>query len=345
MADAQIPRLTRSGIPEIMLRLIARRMVCALAVWLAASLPALPQKTDAAQQPDSSQQPGSFYWVNFHSPKDQSIVTWVTRALTVDDWTAIREIGVMYDSALVITSKRITPQSLPDTDSFDVWNVSLTSHLVTPILKGVNLRWLAMLRFYPSFPMEPVVLYNNCRQCAANTYFTAFHYNVVTRRWEARWVNGGNGVTVWNSSHPEGIDWTQVYAVMTGGDGIAHLVTWNHFDFGPNRPPEDSIFRYDVDPFSGLDRTAVISGKPADAMKTALCSAQDAVAGLARGQDSDLCKDLLHPGRSRERARRSSEKSGHGAEFSKPLRGVPARRTAPPNTAAPPESKSAPQHQ
>lgn len=302
--------------------MIPRPIAAVVAALLVAAIPALSQQPEA-----SPRQPGSFYWVNFHSPKDQSIVIWVTRSLAVEDWTNIREIGVMYDSALVVTTNRATPQSLPDTDSFNVWNVSLINHLVTPVLKGVNLRWLAMLRLFAGAPMEPAVLYDNCRQCAANTYFTTFHYDVATRRWEARWVNGGDGVAVWNTNHPAGMDWTQVYAVTTGGNGIAQLVTWNHFDFGPGKPPEDSIFRYDVDPFSGLDRIAVVSPKEVEAAKVALCNAQDAVTGLARGQDSDLCREVLHK----------------PARFSKPLRGVPARRLAPPHTPAPPEKKSAPQ--
>jgi hypothetical protein len=304
-------------------------MLALILALFAGAVPAFSQQPDAAQKPpDSARQPTDFYWVNFHSPKDQSIVVWVTRSLTVEDWTAIREIGVMYDSALVVTTNRATPESLPDTDSFNVWNVSLTNHMVTPLLKGVNLRWLAMLRLFASSPMEPAVLYDNCRQCAANTYFTTFHYNVATRRWEARWVNGGEGVAVWNTDHPAGMDWTQVYAVVTAGNGIAQLVTWNHFDYGPGKPPGDSIFRYDVDPFSGLDRTAVVSGKQLDATRIALCSAQDAVTGLARGQDSDLCGEVLHK----------------PARFSKPLRGVPARRPAPPHTQAPAQNKPAPKH-
>lgn len=330
-----------------MLRLFPRRVFSAIAVFLAASGLSFSQAPDATQKADSAQQTETFHWVDFHSSKDQSIVVWVTRSLAVEDWTAIREIGVMYDSALVVTTRRATLQSLPDTDSFDIYNVSLTSHLVRPLLKGVNLRWLAMLRLYASSPMEPAVLYDNCRQCAANTYFTTFHYNLATRCWEARWVNGGNGVAVWNANHPAGMEWTQVYAVMTAGNGIAQLVTWNHFDFGSGKPPEDSIFRYDVDPFSGLDRTAVVSGKQADAVKTALCTAQDAVTGLQRGQDSELCLNLLHPGRSGERTHRKNEhadKSGQATKFNKPLRGVPAKTPAPPNTPAPSESKTAPQH-
>jgi hypothetical protein len=305
-----------------MFRLTSRLITAVMAALFFVSVPAFTQQTG------SSDQPGSFYWVNFHSPKDQSIIIWVTRSLAVEDWTNIREIGVMYDAALVVTTNRATAQSLPDSDSFNVWNVSLTDHLVTPVLQGVNLRWLAMLRLFASAPMEPAVLYDNCRQCAANTYFTTFHYDIATRRWEARWVNGGNAVAVWNTTHPAGMEWTQVYAVMTGGNGIAQLVTWNHFDFGPGKPPEDSMFRYDVDPFSGLDRTAVVSGRELDAMKVTLCNAQDAVTGLARGQDSELCSEVLHKPRA----------------FRRPLRGVPARKLAAPHTPAAAENKTAPKH-
>lgn len=291
-----------------------RRLIGLVSLLLVASTPML------------CQEPGSFYWVNFHSPKDQSIVVWVTRSLAVANWTAIREIGVMYDAALVVTSDRATPQSSPNSDTFNVWSVSLTTHAVTPILKGVNLRWLDPLRFVTDTPLEPSILYNNCRQCAANTYFTTFHYNIVNHQWEARWTNGGEGVTVWNESHPPGMQWTQVYAVMTHGNGLAQLVTWNHFDYG-GRSTQDSIYSYDVDPFTRLDRTVMLSGKQADAMKVQLCTAQNAVTGLAQGQNSVLCQDLLHhPGRLG------------------PLRGVPARRLAPPPKKSPAASKTAPEH-
>src|SRR5580700_6067948 len=106
-----------------------------LAIALAASLPLRAQ-----QQPTQSGSTDTFRWIDFHSPADNDIVVWVTRALAVSDWTAIREIGVQWDAALVITAKRPTPQSPPGSDTFNIWNVSLTSHVVAPLLTGVNLR-------------------------------------------------------------------------------------------------------------------------------------------------------------------------------------------------------------
>jgi hypothetical protein len=263
---------------------MARRGLCSIALALAFS------SFLRAQTP-----PDTFRWMNFHSSQDQDIIVWVTRALQVDDWTSIREIGVKYDAALVITANRATPQSLPEDDTFSIWSVSLTSHVVAPLLHGVNLRLFDWQRFADGMQEDLTALYDNCRNCAVATYFTAFYYDPAHHQWAARWINGGQGVPVWNTAPPSSIAWTQVYALIAEGDGHVELFTWNHFDYGKQKPPEDVLYRYDRDPFSGLDRTAVLSGKPADDMKLRLCKAQDAVEGLARGQDSDLCQDLIGP--------------------------------------------------
>ncbi len=304
-----------SVISDLMSSVFFRRGLASLAAVLAVSIPLLAQQPATPQQSTTT-----FRWIDFHSPKDQNIVTWVTRSLQVENWTAIREIGVLYDAALVVTTDRATPQSLPNTDTFNVWSVSLTSHAVTPLLSGVHLRWSDWERFSRDTPLELPVLYQNCRNCAATTYFTSFHYDPALHAWTARWIRSGQGIPVWNTKPPSGVLWTQVYALLPeGGDQVA-MFTWNHFDYGPHRHPEDFIYRYDIDPFSGLDRTVLLSGPDADAMKLRLCNAQNAVPGLARGQDSLFCQELTHP------------------RSVRPLRGVPARRLAPPSRSSGPKS-------
>ncbi|MGA2206288.1 MAG: hypothetical protein ABSG10_06120 [Terracidiphilus sp.] len=244
----------------------------------------------------AQQTSGSFRWIDFHNPKDQNIVAWVTRSLQVEKWTAIREIGVVYDAALVVTADRSGPQSPPSDDTFTIWNVSLTSHVVAPLLSGVNLRWFDWEHFAENAPEELTVLYDSCHDCSASTYFTSFHYDVSHHMWAARWVRGGQGVLVWNAAGPSapGIAWTQLYAEMAGPDGRAFLVTWNHFEYGKVRGPSDTLFRYDVDPASGLERTVELTRDDADAMELRMCRGQDAVQGLARGQDSALCQQMLN---------------------------------------------------
>jgi len=197
----------------------------------------------------------------------------------------------VYDAALVVTTQRPTPQSPANADVFAVWSISLTNHGVTPLLKGVNLRWLDWMRFAEGRPEEPGILYDNCIECPADTYLTAFRYDVSQHAWAARWMRGGQGVPVWSAKAPAGVAWSQIYAVMSEPNGRELVGTWNHIDYGKEKPAEDFLYQYDLDTFSGLERTQLVSGKQADAMKQRLCQAQDAGPGLARGQDSPLCQE------------------------------------------------------
>jgi len=240
--------------------------------------------------PAQAQAPDTFRWIDFHSEKDQDVVVWVTRALTVEKWSAIREIGVEYDAALVITTSRATPQSAPGSDTFTVWNVSLTNRLSTPLLTGVNLRLLDWMMLASGRPRELAAFYDNCVDCSASTFFTAFHYDLVSHSWAARWLNGGMAAPAWNGNATGGISTlTQVYAVLAEPDGREFLSTWRHFDFGKSRPAEDYVYVYDADSATGQDRTKLLSEKQADAIKQRMCNPHDAVSGLSRGQDSPLC--------------------------------------------------------
>jgi hypothetical protein len=87
---------------------------------------------------------------------------------------------------------------------------------------------------------------------------------------------------------------TQVYALMADPNGHELVGTWSHFDYGKQKPAEDYIYQYDVDPWSGLDRTQFLNGKAGDAMKRRVCTASDVVSGLAKGQDSPLCQQTLN---------------------------------------------------
>jgi hypothetical protein len=194
-----------------------------------------------------------------------------------------------------MTTDRAKPDASPSADTFTIWNVSLTSHVIAPLLTGVNLRWFDWERFVDGDSQELTALYDNCGECAASTFFTAFHYDSAHHLWTARWLRGGQGVLVWNAVPPTatGVNWTQVYAAIGGADGRALLATWNHFEYGKQKPPSDTVFRYDVDPISGLDRTAELTGKDGQAMELRLCRGQDTVQGLERGQDSAACMQLL----------------------------------------------------
>jgi len=242
-----------------------------------------------------AQAPDSFRWIDFHSPKDQDVIVWVTRALDGQQWTAIREIGVQYDAALVITTLRATPQSATNQDTFSIWSVSIANRMLTPILKGANLHLLDWMLFSIGGSRELGALYEDCHECEATTFFTAFYYDLRQHTWAARWMRGGQGVPLWTASPPSGVVQTRVYAAFADGSGRETLGTWNHLDYGKQKAAEDFVYRYDLDPISGVERTQLLFGKESEAMKHRLCSGQDAVVGLTRGQDSSLCQPFQKP--------------------------------------------------
>jgi hypothetical protein len=249
----------------------------------------------AVAVPLSAQQaPDNFRWVDFHSAQEADTVAWVTRSLQPEKWTAIREIGVEYDAALVVTTLRPSPESLPGTDTFTVWSASLTSHGLTPLLKGVNLRWIDWMLLADGRPRELGALYDDCSECEATTFFTAFRYDFSQHMWAARWMRGSQAVPIW-SANVSGVALTQVYALLNEPNGQQFVATWNHIDHDKREQVEDVVFRYDLDPFSGLERTLLLSGKDAETMKQRLCNAQNAAPELARGQDSLLCQPMLKP--------------------------------------------------
>ncbi len=255
-----------------------------LLVALAATGLALTTSLRAQQSPDN------FHWVDFHAKQDEDVVVWVRRALDPEKWSAIREIGVEYDAALVVTTLRKTPQTPPVLDTFSVWSVSLTNHSVNLLLTGANLRLLDWMLFAIGRPRDLGALYDDCNECDASTFLTAFYYDITQHSWAARWMRGKQAILLLSANGPQNVTVSEAYAVLADPNGHEIVGTWNHFDYGTLRDPEDYLYQYDVDPLSGLERTQRLNGKEADAMKRRICAGTDAVTGLARGQNSSLCQ-------------------------------------------------------
>jgi len=241
-----------------------------------------------------------FHWVDFHDPADAKYVTWVTKELTAEKWTAIREIGVQWDSAIVVTSLRATPQSPPPSDTYTVWAVALAKHAVQPLLHGANphiLNWTTFGGASSAAP-ELALMYDDCFGCdAPSTFFTTLYYNFTDHAWRARWMRGDQGAALWSAGTVDGVVRTQIYGLLTEPPGRDVLATWSHYDYGKAKPAEDYVFEYSVDPASGLEQTQRLSGEHAEEMEQRLCKADPgqidpSLAELAMGQGSELCRGL-----------------------------------------------------
>lgn len=251
-------------------------------------------------EPDLS----NFHWVNFHDsadPKDAATIAWVSLSLKAEKWTEIREIGVLWDSALVFTSERASPQSSPVSDTFTVWSVSLSKKDVQPLLHGVSERILNFTTFGGPYQQSPELglVYNDCSSCdGPSTFFTTLYYNFTAHAWRARWVRGDQAAVLSSAGTVDGVTRTQIYGLLTEPPGRDVLATWTHNDYGNAKPAEDIVFEYSVDPVSGAEETQGLSGVHAEAMELRLCradpgQADPSLADLAHGQDSQLCQDLI----------------------------------------------------
>ncbi len=128
---------------------------------------------------------------------------------------------------------RATPQSPANDDTFTVWSVSLTSHVVAPLLKGVNLRWLDRMHFAPARRGAGHALRQLPRLRGANLLHI-LSLRPSHHMWAARWLRGGGGAGVERQPAAERA-WTQVYTAMADPDGRELVGTWNHIDL---RKPE-----------------------------------------------------------------------------------------------------------
>ena len=241
----------------------------------------------------------AFHWISFHDSKDAATVEWVTKSLQAENWTQIREIGVQWDAALVITSERKTPQSAPPTDVYTIWNASLAKHEAQPLFHATNPRILNWTAFGGANLPELGLIYDDCADCAApSMFFTAVYYSIPDHVWRARWMRGDKTALLWSGGSVDGVEHTQVYGLLTEPNGRQLLGTWSHFDYGKTKPAEDFLYSYSVDAASGLDQTEALAEKHGDEMKLRLCRANPGqadpdLAPLARGQDSELCRQLV----------------------------------------------------
>ena len=270
------------------------RAVCRVAgIFAALALAAV----SALAQPASE----AFHWIDFHDAKDAPTVAWVTQSLKAEKWTAIREIGVQWDSALVLTSLRATPQSTPPSDTYTVWSVNLSKREVQPLFHGANPRILDWTTFGGASQIVPELglVYDDCYGCdAPSTFFTTLYYNYTDHAWRARWMRGDQAAALWSAGTVAGVVRTQIYGLLTEPPGRNVLATWSHYDYGKAKPAEDYVYEYSVDPSSGLEQTQRLSEPHAGEMEQRLCKANPggvdpALAELARGQDSTICRELV----------------------------------------------------
>lgn len=269
-------------------------------------------------QSASAQALEGFSWTDLR--QDSERVAAVTKSLEGEKYTALREIAVVGDAALVITSTRANPTAKPEQDQYTAYSLDLKSPDQKPdlLMTGSHLQIRDWLRFIREGDTELVATYDDCSDCRATTFLTSFYIDEKTKKWRARWPREVAGAPLFSATPENAGETDQAYALMVGDDGRAILVTWSHFQQKNGKKGEDYLFEYDVDPASGREHVRPIYGADAPPLKARLCKAEGEALGIASGQDTASCTQLAKAAVPKAPAKRSRH---HKRVYTKPLVG------------------------
>jgi len=232
-----------------------------------------------------------FAWVDLKT--DSQTVGKVAQFLRDKPYTAVREIGVVGQQALVIATLRKDPTGEPGDDTFTAYGVSLRDGSVEELLDGANLRFFDWQKFYDDDTPELLATYDDCSQCKATRFFTAFYIDRKTKRWGARWRREIAGAPLYSADPGS----EHVYGLFMNVDRRVVLDTWAAFPEqkqGQKRSSRGSeyIFEYRIDPMSDEGTSRPVTGRDMQPIKDRLCKGQDVVFGVAGGQGGEACKSL-----------------------------------------------------
>lgn len=243
-----------------------------------------------------AQAPSEFHWVNME--KDEWTVGLVRKALQKEQFTAIREIGVLGDAALVFVANRKQPDAIPEKDEISVYTASLRTLFSQKLLTAYQVRPVGWSNFVPGHRPELATVFADCVDCDPSTFLTSFYFEGKSDTWQARWMAEQHGSSLLSKHVSSDYTTQQVYAMVADRDGRESLVTWIRYDYLNSKRFDDYVYQYDVDPASGLDRIQRINGKEIAATQLKLCQIDPAWGYLKYGQDSELCAALV-PAKSR----------------------------------------------
>jgi hypothetical protein len=228
-----------------------------------------------------------FAWVDLKA--DTQTVSKVATFLSNKPYTAIREIGVVGQQALVLTSLRKDPTANPLNDTFTAYGVSLRDGSVEELLDGTNLKYIDWQKFYDYDTPELVATYDDCSLCQATTFLTAFYVDRRTHRWGARWRREIAGAPIYSADPAK----DYVYALFMNVDQRVVLDTWASYpEQKKSSRGGEFLFEYRIDIPSDQGTSRPLTGRDVLPVKQRLCAGQNVVFGIAGGQDSAACKEL-----------------------------------------------------
>ena len=243
-----------------------------------------------------AQVPRGFAWVNLES--NTSVMAKVRSSLQDHTMTAIREVGVQGQFALVMTAARPRGESTGDADAWTVYSVSLTSGQNNVLLRGYRVQ---LLRWIGKGAGELAITYDSCSGCEPVIMFTTLRLDPGVG-WTARW--SGEGLTDTSDQPGAAVvaggvgepydddEVSQVFGLIVQQNGEFTAGSWVRTRNTKTGQVEDDIERYSVDPISAADRVEHLRGAAAVNWERAVCTPSQLLVAPSLGQDSAACREV-----------------------------------------------------
>ncbi len=238
--------------------------------------------------------PPGFTWVNLET--DLGTMAKVRTALTGVAITAIREVGVEGDYALVMAINRETGAPTPDYDQWYVFNLSLRTGEKQPLLFGYGVK---QIDWIGPGAAELAITYYHCWECEADLLFTTIRFTKQAG-WKARWVNKVEregypqpGVLIKTDDLEDDDEVDQVFALVGNTSNKLEAGYWYHAQDPRTGKVEDDVYRDWVDTVTDEDHADEIKGRAAVAWERKLCDVSDVAPGPSIGQDSKACRSVM----------------------------------------------------
>ena len=166
------------------------------------------------------------------------------------------------------------------------------------MLDGTNLKYIDWQKFYEYDTPELVATYEDCSQCKATTFLTAFYIDRKTRHWGARWRREVAGAPLFSADPAK----NYVYALFMIVDQRVVLDTWVSYPKAEEISSRggEFLFEYRIDIPSDQGTSRPLTGRDV-LVKQRLCAGQSVVFGIAGGQDGEACAAILGKVPSRKR--------------------------------------------
>jgi hypothetical protein len=241
--------------------------------------------------------PAGFTWVNLES--DKATMTLVRHALQDDSISAIREVGVEDDFALVMTASREAGAPTTDYDRWSIYNISLTTGKSRVLVSGYGVK---MLDWIGVAKDELAITYYDCWECEAATLFTTLHFKKASG-WTARWSNktldtafpqpGAVALMADVGESDDDSDVEQVFAVVAQPNGGFAVGSWVRSHNSKSGKSDDDVERYSIDPNRKEDHVERLNGNAALSWERQICTESSILIQPSTGQHSKACRGAV----------------------------------------------------